>query len=259
MAWAPKKSERFHASELQVPADRVLDAAFWHQLGGEDEPSMREKIILVSIDDLGRVGPATFNVKLVCEALGVSYSLINHHFGNRDELIAEASIRWYETYVQALWKAANAAPRDAEARLRAWLMESVVWASRYSGLAAVMNYPTASLDVTHLLRDKWQEQLSTFGELNLARLLWLIRELRANEVTDTKLEIGNLPAVQLRSDPSLMALNASVGWSILGLAVWSAGRHLPTGRVFDENVELQAAVQIHLNNIITIAKDEIAF
>jgi len=257
MTWAPKKSERFHASELQVPADRVLDAAFWRELGGEDEPTMREKIILVSIDDLGRVGPATFNVKLVCEALGVSYSLINHHFGNRDELIAEASIRWYEIYVQALWKAANAAPRDAEARLRAWLWESVVWARKYSGLAAVMNYPTASLAVTHLLREKWNEQLSAFGELNLARLLWLVKEIRANEVTDTVLEIGNMPAAQLRSDPAVMALNASVGWAILGLAVWSAGRHLPTGRVFDENVDLQAAVDLHLKNIISLARSSV--
>jgi AcrR family transcriptional regulator len=254
MPWSDKKDSRFHASELQVPKDRVLDEAFWLHFGDDPNPPMRERIIFVSIDDLGRVGPATFNVKLTCDALGISYSLINHHFGNRDELLAEAAIRWYGLYVDALWSAAQAATRDPEERFRAWLKESVVWAQRYSGLAAVMNYPTASLDVTHLIRDKWASQLGELGELNLARLLWLVKELRSGQVTDTVLELGNLPAAQLKSDPQAIVLNASVGWSILGLAVWSAGRHLPTGKVFDENLDFAAAIQTHLDNVVMIAK-----
>jgi AcrR family transcriptional regulator len=258
MTWQPKKNARFHASELQVPADRDLNDDFWREYGSNVEPSMREKIILVAIDDLGRVGPATFNVKYVCDALNVSYSLINHHFGNRDELIAEAAIRWYELYLEALWRAANTAERDPEARIRAWLRESVHWAQRWSGLAAILNYPTASLDVTYLVREKWNEKLSALGELNLARLLWLVKELRAGVVTDTVLELGNLPNEQLRSDPALMELNASVGWAILGLAVWSAGRHLPTGKVFDDNVLHEKAIALHLDNIVSIAKAKVS-
>ena len=48
-------------------------------------------VVAVTIDDVGRVGPTGFNVKYVCEALEIAPSLINHHFGGRDELLAEAT------------------------------------------------------------------------------------------------------------------------------------------------------------------------
>ena len=51
------------------------------------DPAMRDRILAVTIDDIGRVGPTAFNAKYVCEVLDIAPSLINHHFGGRDEPI----------------------------------------------------------------------------------------------------------------------------------------------------------------------------
>ncbi len=257
MAWADKKDARYHASEIQVPKGRVLDEKFWLQWGDNPEPSMREKIVFVSIDDLGRVGPSTFNVKLVCDALGVSYSLINHHFGNRDELIAEAVIRAYSNYVEILWAAARAAKRTPEARLRAWLEASLEWSRDFSGLGALLNYPTASLDVTYLIREKWEPILNDWGELNLARLLRLVKDYRAGTVSDQIVEIGNVPRVNLLADAKATMAMASVGWALLGLAVWGAGKHLPSGNVPEAKAREKIARKYHLDNIMQLAKGKI--
>jgi AcrR family transcriptional regulator len=85
---------------------------------------MREKILYVTMSDVSRVGPAAFNVGVVCEALQISNSLINHHFGGRDELIAEAVVETYQRYVEDIWMTAIAQVTP-ESRLRAWIEASV--------------------------------------------------------------------------------------------------------------------------------------
>ena len=124
--------ERLHAVDMQVPVTRVLDANFWLHFGVNPEPPMRDKVLFTTIDDVSRVGPATFNVKLVCEALDVSYSLINHHFGSRDELLAEATVIAYAMYVEELWQNVALAERTPEARLESWIRASIAWTQRMS-------------------------------------------------------------------------------------------------------------------------------
>lgn len=253
MMWSSTRGSRTHAIDHQVPSDRVLDEAFWRRMGSVEQPTMREKIILVSIDDLGRVGPATFNVKLVCEALGVSFSLINHHFGSRDRLIAEATLHAYKAYVEELWAKASReqAPDD---RLRAWLLAAVEWTSAHSGISAILNYPTASLDVTEIITQSWREELRSWGELNLARLHQLVLDVRQGQVTNRDFTLGDLPLAEFRQDSQAMLITGSIALSNLGMCVWSAGKHMPSSRIEDVRTREDAALRFHVDQMIKQAR-----
>ena len=246
--------ERLHAVDTQVPAARVLDANFWLQFGINPEPSMRDKVLFTTIDDVSRVGPATFNVKLVCEALDVSYSLINHHFGSRDELLAEATVIAYAMYVEELWQNVSLAERTPEARLEAWMRASIAWTQRMSGWGAVLNYPTASLDVTEFVSEKYGTEMTEWGELNLARLFTLVRDVRLGNVSDTPLVRGHVPKAQMLTDLREQQVMASIGWSILGVSVWHAGRHLPTANIPEINGVYDTLVDYHVTRLITEAR-----
>ena len=249
--------ERLHAVDMQVPATRVLDANFWLHFGVNPEPPMRDKVLFTTIDDVSRVGPATFNVKLVCEALDVSYSLINHHFGSRDELLAEATVIAYAMYVEELWQNVSLAERTPEARLEAWIRASIAWTQRMIGWSAVLNYPTASLDVTEFVNEKYRTEMTEWGELNLARLFVLIRDVRLGLVSDTPLVRGLVPKVQLLTDIHEQEVMASIGWSILGVSVWHAGRHLPTSDIPEVNGVYDNLVDYHVSRLIADARGSV--
>lgn len=255
MAWQDANRARSNAVANQVPAERTLDEAFWERFGAGPNPSMREKIVLVTIDDVGRVGAATFNVKLVCQELEVSQSLINHHFGSRDELIAEAAIRWYELYVEALWSAALDAKQTPEARLRAWLNENVEWSRKFNGMSALLDYPTASSDVTEMINRNHRGVLTEIAELNLARLVSLVVDMRAGEVGLYALQRGAVDRSMLMRDEHTTKVAGSIAWAILGMSVWTAGVHLPTTHV--EGVEDQVAGlrEFYLDHLIAFAKN----
>jgi AcrR family transcriptional regulator len=246
--------ERLHAVDMQVPATRLLNANFWLQFGVNPEPPMRDKILFTTIDDVSRVGPATFNVKLVCEALEVSYSLINHHFGSRDELLAEATVLEYALYVEELWQNACLAERTPEARLEAWIRAAISWSERMSGWGAVLNYPTASLDVTAFVNEKYRTEMTEWGELNLFRLFVLIRDVRLDRVSDTPLVRGRVPKAQLLNDLLEQQVMASIGWSILGVSVWHAGRHLPKWDIPEVSGDFDNFVEYHVSRLIAEAR-----
>lgn len=245
--------ERLHAVDAQVPPDRVLDAHFWLQFGTDPDPSMRDKILFVTLDDVSRVGPATFNVKLVCETLDVSYSLINHHFGSRDELLAEATLLAYAMYVEELWQQAQQAERTPEARLEAWIRASIAWSQRMSGWGAILNYPTAALDVTEFVRERSGDAMREWGILNLARLFTLVSDVRRGSVTPGP-ELGNIDNSSLLNDREMTELTSSIGWSILGVSVWHAGRHLPTGDIPELAPLDSSLVDSHIESLIRKAK-----
>lgn len=215
---------------------------------------MRDKVLFTTLDDVSRVGPATFNVKLVCEALDVSYSLINHHFGSRDELLAEATVIAYAMYVEELWQNVSLVERTPEARLESWIRASISWTHRMSGWSAVLNYPTASLDVTEFVIEKYRSEMTEWGELNLARLFVLVRDVRLGRVSDTPLVRGQVPKAQLLTDLREQQVMAGIGWSILGVSVWHAGRHLPTSDIPEVNGLYDKLVDHHVSRLIAEAR-----
>lgn len=233
----------------QVPADRVLNEAFWLRFGTAPKPKTRQKMLYVAIDDIRRVGPASFNALTLCDVLGVSYSLLNFHFGSRDELVAEALVIVYGALVNDIQTAVVAAKNEPEPRLRAYIEGTTKAFTEVGGWGVLINYPLASREVTELIRLRYGQEMVDLTELNLARLLQLVSDVKNGSVRDVTFEAGNLPADFFVADLDMVALALSVGLSISGLAVWRGGRNpaeaARVGSAMDATVEM-----LHIDRII---------
>lgn len=234
----------------QLDESRVLDANYWQLFTLGPEPTMRDKIIAVTIDDIGRIGATSFNVKFVCQALGITPSLINHHFGGRDELIAEATLTCYRNYVKILWEAVEKAPLSPRDRLRAWIETQLYWTSKMRGWGPVLNYPTSSISITRIINDKHRSDMTECAELNMARLIVLVGDVRRGKVSNATFELGKVPRLKLMRDLNVVTLAASIGWSTLGLSVWNSGRHLPTGEIPEAKFVEKKLIQSHIDRLI---------
>ena len=240
----------------QIDPNRVLDDTYFNNFGLSTASSMREKIIAVTIDDIGRVGPTSFNAKFTCEALGITPSLVNHHFGSRDELIAEATLFCYRTYVGLMWQAVLAGPQNPKGRLRTWIETSIEWTGRMAGWGPILNYPTSSMEITKIIDSKYRYEMTNWAELNLARLVTLVGDVRRDRISTADFEFGQVPRLRLLKDPRVVALSASIGWSTLGIATWKAGRHLPSGAIKEVGLLEKQIMKSHIDRLIDqISKD----
>ena len=80
----------------------------------------REALVDAAIESLKRYGYEGLSVRRIAAEAGVSIGLINHHFPNKDTLVAE-SYRTFSRRLAAMFeKAVAAAGPDPRARLRAY-------------------------------------------------------------------------------------------------------------------------------------------
>lgn len=233
----------------QIPSNRVLNEKFWLSFGDNPAPSTRQKMLCVAIDDIRRVGPASFNALKLCDVLNVSYSLLNFHFGSRDELLAEALVIVYGDVVRETWQTVSGAPRNPRDRLRAWVEGTAKAFTRAGGWGVLINYPLASREVTELIRFRYGQEMVDLAEVNLARLMQLISDVQKDTVTVLSPTLGDIPEGFFVSDLDLVALSRSVALSASGLAVWRGGRDSTeaerTGSPLDDVVE-----KLHIERII---------
>lgn len=218
----PAKYHRHISREF--PQDRALDEKFWLKFGDDPNPPTKSKMIYLTVEDVSRVGPAGFNVAEICDELGVAYSLVNFHFGNRDGLLAAATLFAYDEYVREVWERVSRAKQLPRERMRAWIEGSADNAARNAGWGAVINYPSTSLDLSGAIADLYGQELIDLGELNLARVMLLVGDMKKGTVSTTEPALGKLGAVHFLKNPSRTALAVSVMMATNGLAVWRGGR-----------------------------------
>ena len=84
----------------------------------------RQALILATIECLKRYGHEGLSVRTISAAAGVSAGLINHHFPNKDELVAAAYRYFNNQLVGAMLAAVARAEDSPRARLQAFLNAS---------------------------------------------------------------------------------------------------------------------------------------
>ena len=236
-----------------APDTRIGDD-YWLRYGTNPDPTVRERIVYLTIEELCQAGPGDFNAKDVCDRLGVKYPMINYYFAGRDGLIAEAVALAYERSVDELREVVNAAPRDPEKRMRAWIDHDITLARAQKGLGVLKQYPIITKGSYEMLKDDLHGQLQRAFEFYLAIVNILIADLRAGRVTDIDFDADHVPRRKLLSNPTIALDTASVTWALHGLVMWSTGSHLVSSRSADPDFSTELAVRRHINNIITIAR-----
>lgn len=240
-------------SDVSHPDPLLLDE-FWLEFGDDPQPPMRLKILYVTFGEVANSGPGSFNVASVCDRLGITYPMVNHYFGSRDGLLAEGAYMVYERYVERLWDAVMAAPRNPEARLKAWMMAQITETLIMGGWGPILNYPLAAREVTAEIDAKFQKQLNRAYELNLARLAILVRDVRKDTVTDIAYTAKKYPRTQLLTDPYLLSVMPTVSWSIFGMSVWVAGEHAPARNIKEISSLVKVLLETHFRTIVSIIR-----
>lgn len=235
--------------------DPLLTDDFWLEFGDDPQPPMRLKILYVTFGEVASSGPGAFNVASVCDRLGITYPMVNHYFGSRDGLLAEGASMVYRKYIQGIWQAVQAAPRDPEARLRAWTMEQISETLAIGGWGPILNYPLAAREVTNQIQAKFQQPLNRLFELNLARLATMVNDIRRGTVTDIDFTEDNFPRADMLKNPFLTSVMPTVAWSTFGLSVWLGGQHAPARNIKEISMMLDDLLESHLENIIYLIKN----
>jgi AcrR family transcriptional regulator len=240
-------------SETSHPDESLTDS-HWLSFGPERQPPMRLKILYVTFDEVAKAGPASFNVASVCDRLGVTYPMVNHYFGSRDSLIAEAAHMVYLRYVERLWEAVGAAPRTPEDRFAAWIYAEIKETDEMGGWGSILNYPLAAREVSSEIYKSFGELMNSAFELNLARLSSLISDVRSGEVREPDYSLGKIPRLALFTDPVLRALVPTVSWGALGVSVWVSGQHLPSRSIPEIGPVRASLIKNHIDLMITMIK-----
>ena len=155
---------------------RVTRPRFQRQLPEE----RRRTLILATIECLKRDGHEGLSVRNISAAAGVSVGLINHHFPNKDELVA-AAYRYFNNELVAGMLAAVAgaadSPRD---RLRAFLTASFSPPNLDAEVLAVWVVFWGLYRHSRLIQRVHQETYEDYVRLVRGMLAELMKEARGN-------------------------------------------------------------------------------
>ena len=235
-----------------------LDEAFWLSVCGDGNPSTRDKFLHLTIHEFARLGPAQFSHAKLARRLGVTVAMVNHYFGSRAGLIAEATFTVYAHYIAAMGDAVAQAERTPEARLRAWIETQITYAVAVPGWAVVLNYPHVALENVVEFEGDFREQMSAMFSLNMCRLAQLILDVQRNEVFAEELTEENVDLSRYVSDQALLALGTSISMATLGAAVWAAGSHAPSAESPEAKKFGDFALATHVERLINLARTPVS-
>jgi AcrR family transcriptional regulator len=223
---------------------------YWLEFGDDPDPKVREKLLYLAIDEIARVGPNDFNSYSICDRINVTYPMVNHYFGGRNGLVAEAALVVYRRYIARLHAGVRAAPTNPDDRFRAWVWGQIRWTVDMRGWGAVLNYPDSCQESSRILRETHGSEMRELFEYNMAVLIRLIADVRSGSAAPWPEDFTPEFRAFAARDPEMMALGASIAWSTLGISVWSSGQHVPSSSVAEIDVRRDGLMTAHVERLL---------
>jgi TetR/AcrR family transcriptional repressor of bet genes len=149
----------------------------------------RQALILATIECLKRYGHAGLSVRTISAAAGVSAGLINHHFPNKDELVAAAYRYFNNELVGAMLAAVARAADSPRARLRAFLTASFSPPNLDADVLAVWVVFWGLYRHSPLIRRVHHETYEDYVRLVRGMLAELMKEARSKEARASAAEL----------------------------------------------------------------------
>jgi AcrR family transcriptional regulator len=141
----------------------------------------RRALILATIECLKRDGHEGLSVRNISAAAGVSVGLINHHFPNKDELVAAAYRYFNNELVGAMLAAVARAPDSPRARLHAFLTASFSPPNLDADVLAVWVVFWGLYRHSRLIQRVHQETYEDYVRLVRGMLAELMKEARPTQ------------------------------------------------------------------------------
>ncbi len=155
----------------------------------------RQALILATIECLKRYGHEGLSVRTISAAAGVSAGLINHHFPNKDELVA-AAYRYFNNELVGAMLAAVARAKDSpRERLQAFLKASFSPPNLDADVLAVWVVFWGLYRHSRLIQRVHQETYEDYVRLVRSMLAELMKEAHPGE---SRARSGRSPRADLR-------------------------------------------------------------
>jgi AcrR family transcriptional regulator len=223
-----------------------------------DKIGTRERLILLTIDEIMKSGPSDFNARLVCERLQVKQSMVPYHFGSRDGLITEATIWAFRDWSRNSIDVVRRTKGDGEKRLRSYVNAEIDWAVRMGSIALLVQYPMLSEPVRIQLEREYGVEMRQKLEYHLAVLTDLVIDIRTGTTNPLDYDETNPPGSEFAIQHSSEFLAASsISWASHGIQMWASGSHLSTQSFWSldiPKIAVKFAMKNHIDEIIAIAK-----
>lgn len=192
-------------------------------------PSTRERLIATTADHLGQLGPRGVELRAVCQELGVSPSLVNYHFANPAELIYAATLYGYRGHVLDQRRGLDKARTGAQA-VTQWVLTTIEWKRRCTGLAAVIDYPMLALGTrSEATPDDFVKALTALSRENVTTLGSGVYALLTDKPV-CRISTARVAAL-IRLNREFAYWISTVGFAGQGAGTWIAGRK-PYGRLW---------------------------
>ena len=167
-------------------------------------PQVRRRALIdATIECLKRYGHEGLSIRTISAQAGVSVGLINHHFPNKDELIAAAYRHFNAELVGGMQTAVARAPAAPQARMRAFLEASFSPPNLDADVLAVWVVFWGMYRHSRLIQRVHRETYQAYVQLLHGMLADLVRDARAKH--------------PLRSRPALSATPPDLRLAAIGL------------------------------------------
>lgn len=198
----------------------------------------RDAILAATGDRLSKYGPGAVLIGELCQQLGVSPSLVNYHFGNRNRLLAEAVVHEMEECVAEMNRVTYTVTDDPVQQLRSRIEFRLAWTAHHPGIEAMTNYAYIMDPSGEILSGDMESRIGQVTASDLAGLhaaLFGIFEGRPRS--------GPTSQTEMLSVPDLIELTGFVALSVLGVMTWATGQHPSNRTLDDEQAEVSRNIQ----------------
>jgi AcrR family transcriptional regulator len=155
----------------------------------------RQALVAATIECLKRYGHDGLSIRTISAQAGVSVGLINHHFPNKDELVAAAYRHFNNELVAGFQAAVERAPKSPRARLRAFLEASFSAPNLDQDVLAVWVVFWGMYRHSRLIQRVQRETYQGYVQLLRGMLTELLKEERPHARVDLRLAAIGLTAL----------------------------------------------------------------
>ena len=208
-----------------------------------------QEIIEIAEIQLGKFGQSNFQVAPICKKLQISPGVVNYHFKGRDDLMVRTAFYSYAKYVEGAWDQALKQKPNVEKALAEWVDYQINWASEFPGIAALINFPSISGNISELIANDLSTNFREKGTESLINMATLIRNVR-----DNNWSLEKINPQEVYNDSAIMLMIAKFGWTALGISTWMSGRHLPSSQIIGSQELVPKALEYTISDLISQIK-----
>ena len=170
--------------------------------------------------ELATKGPRGVVLADICTKLDLSPALVNYHFGNRDNLLAESVAAAHRQLVDHMNEVTLAPHATAEDQFRARVNYRLDWTRDHPGIDSMLNYSQVLDPSGCVLSERLQEQIGQNTSDDMAGLATCVAAIHYNQPM-AEIVDGDHPMWR----HEFADVTAYVALSALGAATFLTGHH----------------------------------